>query len=77
MEKATNKQQAIAVLIIVPVMIIGIFGLVFGITALTDNLPERNDSLYPIFIGIIGLPILASFFLIKRLLSNRWGVELE
>jgi len=77
MKKATNKQQAIAVLIILPIMFGGIFGLVFGIGALTDDLPERDDSLYPILIGVIGIPILASFFIIKKLLSRRWGVELK
>ena len=77
MKKATKKQQLVALLIILAVVFSGIFGLVFGLEALTGNLPEREESSYSIFIVVLAIPIFVAVYIIPKLLSRYWGVDLK
>ena len=74
MIKASKKQEWIAVGIITPILIGGIFAIVIGIQAITGGIGQDDEG-YGLLIGVLAIPIIGSLFGIIKLLEKIWRVK--
>jgi len=72
--KATKKQEWIAVGIILPILVGGMFAIVFGVQAIIGGIGQDDEG-YGVLIGVLAIPIIGSLFGIMKLLEKIWGVK--
>jgi len=74
--KATKKQEIIASLIIAGIIIAGVFGFVFGISALLGGLPEEGSNERSVLFALIVIPIIATVYVLPKLFGRMWNVRI-
>ena len=74
--KATKKQQIIASFIIAGIIIAGVFGFVYGISALLGGLPEEGSDERSVLFALVVIPIIASALVLPKLIGRMWNVKI-